>query len=157
MGRQNHARTQRRGKLGDITRDAVIGKAGDDHPAAASELLGDAQRQVVGLAAGAGKHDALEVIGKGAQQLLGVIEHALLQVASVGVELRGLPADRLDHPGMTMPHRRHVIVGIQIPPALFVIQPHTFTAHRVQGVFVEQSIGRAEQPCPAFDKAFFLV
>ena len=53
---ERDVRPQARGELRERGGDPVVGVGGHDHPGAAGALLGDPQRQVVRLAAGAGEH-----------------------------------------------------------------------------------------------------
>ena len=79
------------------------------------------------------------------QQALGIVQHALVQVAGVGVQSRRLLRDGLHHLGLRMADRGHVVVSVQIAPTRGIEQPHTFAAHQLQRLFVEQPVGGAQQ------------
>ena len=61
-------RRERRGR----DRRAMIGEGGDDGALAAGRVLGDAQSEVVRLAAGAGEHRMAEMGRRARQQALGI-------------------------------------------------------------------------------------
>ena len=88
-------------------------------------------------------------VGKMAEQSLGVIENRFVQVARMGIEDGGLSRQGRDHVRMAMPDRRDVVVDVEIGVAFGIVEPHAFAAHDMNGVGVEQPIGRPEKaPAP---------
>lgn len=147
-----HELAERGRGLGDRRGDAVVRKARDDQSLGPGVRACDAHRQVVGLAAGAGEHRMCELGRQGGEQPLGVVEHTFVQVARVGVEHAGLAGNGLDHVRVAMADRGDVVVGVEMGPALGVVQPHAFATHRVQRRVVEQAVGRAEHARAALDQ-----
>jgi hypothetical protein len=133
----------------------VVGLGGDDDAAPAGVVPGHAQGQVVGFGAGAGEHGLPgppDPAAVGAQQVLGVVQDARLQVAGVGAERAELAGDGLGDPGVGVPHRHHVVVGVQVVAAVPVVQQHAAGPGDLHRMGVEQPVGRAEQPLPPFDQ-----
>ena len=126
----------------------MIGERGDDDALPAGVGAGDPQRQVVRFRARAGEHHVRQVGREGREQRLGIIQHGVVQIARVGVDLRGLPGDRLHDMRMGVPHRGDVVVAVEVAVAVHVEQPGALAAHQVNGMFVEQPVGRAEQALP---------
>jgi hypothetical protein len=73
-------------------------------------------------------------LGQGAEQTLGVGQHAFVQVARMGIEGAGLARDGLHHVRMAVPDRSDVVVGIQIALAVGVVQPDAIAATRCSGL-----------------------
>ncbi len=134
--------------LGGRRGHAVVGVGGDDHALAAGVEARDAQRQVDRLAAGAGEHHVADSGRVRAEQPLGVVEDELAGVPGVRVEGGRLAGDRLDHPRVAVPDRRHVVVGVQVGLPAGVEQVHALAADDPHRVPVEQLVGRAEQARP---------
>ena len=84
----------------------------------------------------------------GRQQALGVVVHAVEQIAGMGVEAAHLPGDRLHHLRVAMPDRGHVVVEVEVALAVGGVDERAGRAHDVQGHFVEQDRGRAEALLP---------
>ena len=49
-----------------------------------------------------------------------------------------LPAQRGDDSRVAMTHVRHIVIGVQVPLAVGLIQPHALAAHQVQRLVVEE-------------------
>ena len=116
----------------------MIGGLGDDESFAAGRDFGDPQRQIVGLAAGAGEDDLTDRRRKGRQKPVGIGVDAVVQIARMDVELGDLPADRLDHARMAMPDRGDVVVDVEIAAPLGVVHPDAFGADHPDRLFVEK-------------------
>jgi hypothetical protein len=142
---------ERRRQLSQGAGHAVITVPGDDDTGTAGAGSSDAQGEVVGLAAGAGEHDVADLGREGRQQLLGVIEYGLVQIARMRVEEGRLSRDRLDDVRVAVPDGRHIIISIQIAIAGGIVEPNAFAAYELHRLLVEQPIGRPEQPVPAGD------
>ena len=130
----------------------MVGLGGDDDAAAAGVVPGHAQGQVVGFGAGAGEHGLPghpDPAAVGAEQVLGVVQDARLQVAGVGAERAQLGRDGLGDPGMGVPDRDHVVVGVQVIVAVPVVEQHAPAADELHRLAVEQPVGRPEQPLAA--------
>ncbi len=141
--------------LGDRDGDAVIGEAGHDHPRAAGHAAGDAKGQVVRLAAGAGEHHLRQVRRESAEQLLRVVEDDLVHVARMGVQHPRLPRHGRDHVRVAVPDAGDVVVHVEVALARRVEQPDALAAHDVDGLGVEQAVGRAEQRVAPVDHGSF--
>ena len=61
----------------------------------------------------------------------GYLNHSVVEVARVGVELGELVLRRLDDLGMAVPDMRHVVDAVQVGPAALIV--HVLTA-RLSGV-----------------------
>ncbi len=138
-------RPERRRQPGHRVRPAMIGEAGHDETGALGEALGHAHRKVVRLAAGAGEHDVRQRRRKLGQQAFGIVDHGLVEIARVRVQHSRLPRDGLHDMRMAVPHRHHIIIGIEIGVALRVVEPHAFAAHHMHRILIEQPIGRPQQ------------
>jgi len=152
IGRRHHAHPlgqaveahERRRDRRDLGGDAVVRVARHDDARAARVLLGDPQREVVGLRARAGEHHVRQAVGQRGEQVLGVRHDRVVQVARVRREHRGLLGDRGRDPRMRVPDRRHVVVGVEVLHAVCVVELRAGPAHDVQGVAVEEPVRRAE-------------
>jgi len=102
----------------------VIGVVGHDHSAAAGRGAGDAEGEVVRLASRAGEHDVGQLGREEGQQALGIGQDAVVQVAGVRGERRGLLGHRLDNRGVAMADRGDVVVAVEIGEALWVEKMH---------------------------------
>ena len=122
----------------------MIGEPGDDHPLPAGHTPGDAQRQVIRLGAGAGKHHVPQRVGHGGQKAFCIGDDTVMQIAGVGVQNRGLPGNGLYNVRVAMAHGCDVVIGIEIPASLLVPEPDTFPFDDVKRLFVEQAIGRTK-------------
>lgn len=151
---QLHARAERRRHLGDRTGDAVIGELRDDETGPARMGPGDAEGEVIGLAAGAGEHDVPELCREIAQQPLGIVQDRFVQIARMGIELAGLVGERRHDMGVAMPDRSDVVVDVEIGAAFRIVEPDAFAADHMHRIGIEQPIGRAEQaPAPVHHRA----
>ncbi|KAG1244415.1 hypothetical protein G6F68_015458 [Rhizopus microsporus] len=110
---QRHGLAQRGRHRGDSGRNAVVGQFRHDDAAGARMAARNAQRQVVGLAAGAREHRLRQRGRERGHEALGVFHHAVVQIARVRVQHRGLLGNGRDHARMAMAHRRHIVVGVQ--------------------------------------------
>ncbi len=117
---------------------AVVGGLGDDESFAAGCDFGDSQRQIVGLAAGAGEDDLADRRRESRQKPVGIGVDAVVQVARVDVELGGLSTDRLDHTRMAMSDRRDVVVDVEVAAPLGVEHPDAFGPDHPDRLFIEK-------------------
>ena len=122
------------------TGDAMVGMGRDNHPLPTAEIARQPQGQIVGLAAGTGKHGLMTRHGQSGQQALGIIDNAFIQVTGMGVEGGGLPGNGRHHLRVAVAHRGDIVVDIQIGLAGGVVQPHPFAAQQMQGLLIEQAI-----------------
>ena len=63
----------------------------------------------------------------------------------MGVETCRLSAQRRHDVRMAMADRRDVVVDVEIGTALGIVEPHALAAHDMDGLGVEQPVGRAEK------------
>lgn len=130
----------------------MIGEIGDDHAGITAGMLGDADGEIVGLAAGAGEHGMAEMRRKRAEKSFRVVEDDFAEITRVGVERGRLPRQRLDDTWMAMPDRSDVVVGIEILATLGIVEPDAAATHEMDRAAVEGAIGRAEQPGTALEQ-----
>ena len=102
-------------------------------------------REVVGFAAGRIEDAGIEIARQPLHQHFAELDDALVQVARMRVERRGLVAQRFDDVRMAMTDRDHVVVTVEIFPAVDVPQGSTRAAHQVQRFVEETLVGRAER------------
>ncbi len=122
----------------------MVGGLGDDESFAAGRDFGDPQRQIVGLAAGAGEDDLTDRRGEGRQKPLGIGVDAVVQIARVDVELGDLPTDRLDHARMAMSDRWDIVVDVEVATPFRVIHPDAFGPDHSDRLFIEENRLSAE-------------
>ena len=134
---------------GDDVGDAVVGELSDDESGAPGHRLGYPHRQIIGLAASACEYDAPELPRQGAQQLLGELQRLLGQIAGMGIESTCLTRQRVDDPGVAVPHDWNVVIGVQISAAVLVIHPHSLGTDDLQRLLIEEPVGRGEQALTA--------
>ena len=152
MGAEIDRRAEGGREFGYSIGEAVIGGCGHDHARAAGADLSHAIGDVVGLTAGAGQHQMGKLSpGHRREQPFGQLENRIVQIAGVGGESLHLPAYRLGYRRMAMSERGDVVVDVEVAAPFRIDQPHTFAAHNVQGMFVHQPIGRAEQGVSPLD------
>ena len=123
----------------------MVGPIRHDDPSAPGVELRQPQGQVIGLAAGAGEHEAVQAGVVRGQQTLGVVQQSLVQIAGVGVELCRLLLQGLHHVRVAVTQRDHVVIRIQVALAFSVPHPHALAAHQFHRVLVKQPVGRAQQ------------
>ena len=93
-----------------------------------------------------------EALVEGGGERLGVVEDGLVEIAGREVEPPGLRSQRAHHVGMAMADMGHVVVGVEVDPALAVPDPDPLPPHQVERPVVEERRAGAEQPVPAFEK-----
>ena len=108
---------------------AVVAPVDGDDVAPSRGRAGDAQCQLIGLAARVHEVDHAERVGKQPRQSLGVVEDGAVQVARVGVQYSGLPGDGLGHVWVRVTHVRHVVDGVEMGTTGVVDQPRALAAH----------------------------
>ncbi|MCY1401174.1 hypothetical protein D9M71_162860 [compost metagenome] len=155
VGAERFGGGQRGGDLGQGRGVAVVVIGADDDAGAATGKARQAQGQFVGLATGAGEHHGVQRGIERRGQALGIADDLLVEVASVDVQLRGLAADCFNHVRVTMAHTRNVVVHVQVAAPVHIEQPHTFAAHQVQRVVIEQRRGAAEHAMTALQQGKF--
>ena len=96
--------------------------------------------------------DAGEALVEGGGERLAVVEDRLVEVAGRQVQPPGLRRQRVHHVGVAMADMGHVVVGVEVDPALAVPDPHPLPPHQVERPVVEERRAGAEQPVPAFEK-----
>ena len=138
------------GERGDHRRVSVIAVVGDDDTLVAGAGARHAERQLARLGARAAERHAREIVGEGGGERLGIVEDLLVQITGREIERPGLPAERVHHMGMAMADMGHVVVGVEIGPALAVPDPDPLPSHQVERPVVEERCAGAEQPVPAF-------
>jgi hypothetical protein len=114
-----------------------------------------AQGQVVGFAAGAGKHGLIAGHGQRGKQALGVIDNAVVQITGMGIEHGRLAGNGRHHLRVAMAHRGHIVIHVQIGLAVRVVQPHPFRPHHMQGLLVEQAVSLAQRLLATPDQRLF--
>ncbi|MCY1425730.1 hypothetical protein D9M71_415250 [compost metagenome] len=124
-----------RGQAGGV---AVVVVVTDDHPRGAGGEARHAQRHLVGFAASAGEHHAVQRLGEGRGEALGVVHDALVEIARVDVQRRRLFGHGRHHPRMAVADAGDVVVDVQVALAIRVGQPDTCTLHQLQWLVVEQ-------------------
>src|SRR5204863_1770248 len=77
--------------------------------------------------------------GKQPRQPLGITVDVVVKIARVGVEQRELRLRRLHHTRMAVPHKRHVVVNVEIRPARFVVHILHPAAHDLQRMLVRDT------------------
>ena len=95
--------------------------------------------------AGTAECDAGEVVCEGGGERLGIVEDPLVQIAGGEVEPAGLVRERLHHMRMAMAHMRHVVVGVEIDPAVAVPDSGPLPPHQMERPVVEERRSGAEQ------------
>ena len=130
---------------------AVIGVVGRDHAGLAGHRLRHAQRDVIRLGSGADHDHLAEVVLELAGQPFDVIQNIIVQVARVGVQRRRLFRDRLDHLGVAVADMRHIVVAVQIGPAVLVPHMHARGAGDMHRVVVKSWHIRPHQARAAGD------
>ena len=75
-----------------------------------------------------------------------------MKIAGVRIKGTGLLADRIDHVRMAVTHVSHIVVHVEVFPAIGIEQPDAFTAHKMQWLIVKQPIGGAHQLLSSFEK-----
>ena len=153
VGAEGNVGAKAGGQFGERGGDAVVGVGGDDDPGGAGLVAGDAEREVVGLAAGAGKHG----IGGGGEVVrgdepLGVVDDPVGEVPGVGVEGRELPGHGLGDVGVGVADAGDVVIGVQVGVAFRVVQVHARAADEGHGLVVEQPVGAAEHALAPADE-----
>ena len=145
-------RVERRAERGNDGGVPVVAEVGDDDALVARAGARDSERKLAGLGAGTTEHDAGEVARKGGGQRLGVVEDALVQIAGGEVEPAGLIRERVHHVRVAMAHVWHVVVGVEIDPAVAVPDPGPLPPHQMERPVVEERRTGAEQPVAAFEQ-----
>ena len=113
----------------------------------AGERRGQPPGEVVRLGAGVDEQHGVEpgVRRHRRDQPLGQLDRRLVQVAHVRVQPAGLAGDRLGDPWVPVPDARHVVVGIEVAPAVGVGHPDAARADDVDRLVVRQRLhGRPE-------------
>ena len=157
-GHRPHVRPERNptaqagGELRHRGGHPVVRVRGHDDPGAAGVEPGDAQRQVVGLAPGAGEHRVGRADRVRRQQPLGVPDDPVGEVPGVRVEGRQLPRDRRGDRRVRVPDRRHVVIRVEVRHPVRVVQVHAGAARELDRLVVEQPVGAAEGGLPAGDQ-----
>ena len=125
---------------------AVVGGVRAEDTPPTRGHAGHAKGDLVGLGPRAGEDDALDPLAQLAGEALGQADDVLMQIAGVDVQGRLLPSDGLGHPGVAVPHAGHVVVHVDISPALGVEEPGPLSPDDVQGRLIEQGRPGAEGP-----------
>ncbi len=102
----------------------------------AGDNFGDAPGGVVRLAAAVDEQAGLQPGGHGGGQALGIVDDRLMEVAGVGAERCHLPANGGSYTRIAVADRRHVVIGVEIAPAIRFIQIHAFAPHQMQRLAV---------------------
>ncbi|MNL11063.1 hypothetical protein D3C87_1318840 [compost metagenome] len=155
MGGEGFRRGQGGGDFGQRCRVAVVVVVADDDAGAATGKARQAQRQFIGLAAGAGEHGGVQRRDEGRGQALGVAHHVFIQVAGVDVQRGGLAVHGLGHVRVAVTDAGHVVVDVEVAATVDVEQPDAFAAYQVQRFVVEQRRGAAEYAMTALQESVF--
>ena len=123
---------------------AVVGVLEDDHVFAAGVGAGQAQGQLVGLAAGVHEEADAQGLGQEVRQPLGVAVDVVVEVARVGVEQRDLALHRADHARVAVPHEGHVVVDVEEGAAGLVVEEGPEAAHDLEGPAVREAQAGAQ-------------
>ena len=92
----------------------VVGAVHHDNVLPSGIGAGQAQRQLIGFAAGTDKIANLQWLREFCQQTTGIFDNGVVQIARIGVEHRHLKLSRPDDMGMTVTHMAHIVDTIQI-------------------------------------------
>ena len=123
----------------------MVGVVGDDHALVLADDPRDADGEVDGLGAGAHEVTDPQRFRHRRGEPLRVADDVVVQVARVRVQRRRLARQRGDHVRMAMPDRGHVVVAVEVAPAVRVEEPGALAAHEVHGTVVEQPVARPER------------
>ena len=123
----------------------MVGVVRDDHALVPAHDAGDADREVVGLGAGAHEVADAKILRHRGRQPLRVAHDVVVQVARVRVEGRRLPRKRRHHVRVAVTDRGHVVVAIEVTAPVRVIDPGALAAHQVHGTVIEQAIARPQR------------
>ena len=110
----------------------MIGVLEDDHVLAAGARAGEAQRQLVGLAAGGDEVAHPQRLREAPREPLGIPQDRVVQVASVRVEEGQLLLRRPDDARVGVAHERHVVVDVEVGPARLVVEVLREAAHDLE-------------------------
>lgn len=108
-------------------------------------MHGDAQRQIVGLRAGAGEHDVFDRRAERRNDLGGKFEDTVLHVARMGTERLHLTMDRFDDARVAVADRYDVVVSVEVFVALRIPHLRTEAAADLDGLGVHQPVGWSQQ------------
>src|ERR1700734_3813746 len=107
----------------------MVCKVSDYKSGASGMVLSNPICQIIGFAARTSEQHVPEFFRQGRQQRFSVIEYALVEVARMGIECRGLFRKSRHYMGVTVTHHGHIVVSVQKPLAACVEEPDTFAAH----------------------------
>ena len=123
---------------------AVVGLLRDDHALVPAHRARDADGEVVCFGARTDQQADAELRGHGGGEALGIAHHVFVEVTRVRIQRGRLTRQGAHHMRMTMSHRRHVVVAVQITPPLGIPEPHALAAHQLHRLGVEQAVAGAQ-------------
>ena len=72
----------------------------------------------------------------------------------MGVELARLLANCIDNPRMAMADMRHVVVHVEVAPAIGIVEPDPLAFDEVDRLVIEQPVGGTHGRLPAIQQRF---
>lgn len=130
----------------------MIGIGGDDYALIAAGQSRDAQGQIVGFAAGAVKDNAVDLLGKGADQTFRIVDEPGFEIARIGADPARLLRHRGIHLGVAVTQRGDVVVEIEVGPAVGIIEPHAFATNEVDRLAILQPVRGSQDGASARDQ-----
>lgn len=145
------ALADRRRQPGDQRRVPVIGLPRHDDALAAGEELCAADGQVVRLGPRAHEHDTVDFVRHRRQEVLRVVQDVLVHIARVRVEQLQLLGNRLGDRRVAVPHRRNVVVHVEVFLTVGIEQARSPPAHQMKRLLLKQTVTRSQHATP-FDQ-----
>ena len=122
----------------------VIGMFEDDNIFALGVCARQTQRQFVGLASGVEEVTNFERRWEKSGKARGILQHAVMEVAGIGVEECELPGSSFHHAGVRVSDQGHVVVNIEERAARFIVKILSPATDNFQRVLVRHTEVSAE-------------